>query len=179
MLWLLEDNPTAARNLIQEAQARGVDGARLVFARRMDVDEHLARHRLADLFIDTLPYNAHTTASDALWAGVPVLTCMGQSFASRVAASLLHAIGLPELITHTQAQYEAKAIELACNPGQLQGIKSRLMQNRRTMPLFNGTLFARHLESAYEAMYARYQAGLAPDHLYVRDTLFAQTNASG
>ena len=113
VLWLFEDNPFAVINLRKEAKARGLDPSRLVFAKRMKLPEHLGRHRAADLFIDTLPYNAHTTASDALWAGLPVLTCIGESFASRVAASLLNAIELPELITTTQEQFEALAIELA------------------------------------------------------------------
>jgi len=129
------------------------------------VTEHLARHRLADLFLDTLPYNAHTTASDALWAGVPVLTRKGKSFAARVAASLLNAIGLPELVTGTQEQYESLAIELAGNPGRLQDIKVRLEQNRLTAPLFNTDLYTRNLEAAYTAMYERYQSGLQPDHI--------------
>ena len=141
VLWLLEDNPTAARNLRKEAQIRGVDPERLVFAARMKLDEHLARHRVADLFIDTLPCNAHTTASDALWAGLPVLTQMGQSFAARVAASLLNAMDLPELITNTREEYEAGAIELANNPLRLSEIKKKLEQNRETSPLFNGKLF--------------------------------------
>lgn len=159
VLWLLEDNATAAANLRKEAERRGVENSRLVFARRMPLDEHLARHRHADLFIDTLPCNAHTTASDALWAGLPVLTCTGQSFASRVAASLLNAIDMPELITSTQEEYEAKAIDLATHPDKLRAIKNRLEQNRLTTPLFDTKLFARHIEAAYEAMYDRYQAG--------------------
>jgi predicted O-linked N-acetylglucosamine transferase (SPINDLY family) len=168
VLWLLEDNPTAARNLRKEAAARGVDSARLVFARRLALDEHLARHRLADLFLDTLPYNAHTTASDALWAGLPVLTCLGRSFAGRVAASLLKAVGLPELITGTQEQYEAKALELARNPAHLRELKDRLERSRTTSPLFDGRLFARHIEAAYEAMHARCQAGLPPEPIEVQ-----------
>src|SRR5262245_51041404 len=162
VLWLLEDNPTAARNLHREAEARGVDGSRLVFAPRMRLDEHLARQRLADLFLDTLPCNAHTTASDALWAGLPVLTCMGKSFAGRVAASLLKAVGLPELIASTREEYEAKALELARNPARLQEIRTRLAANKLTSPLFDGRLFTRHLEVAYQVMYHRSQVGLAP-----------------
>jgi len=162
VLWLFEDNPTAARNLRKEAMARGVDGSRLTFAGRMPLGEHLARHQLADLFIDTLPCNAHTTASDALWAGLPVLTCMGKSFASRVAASLLKAIELPELIAHTPEEYETKAIELATDPSKLNEIKGKLKRNRMTTPLFNSKLFARHIEAAFEEMHARYQAGLPP-----------------
>jgi predicted O-linked N-acetylglucosamine transferase (SPINDLY family) len=128
---------------------------------------HLARHRLADLFLDTLPYNAHTTASDALWAGLPVLTRIGETFAGRVAASLLNAIGLTELITSTAQAYEALAIELATNPEKLSAIRRKLANNRLTSPLFDTRTFTRHIEAAYEIMYERYQANLPPDHIYV------------
>jgi predicted O-linked N-acetylglucosamine transferase (SPINDLY family) len=165
VLWLFQDNPTAAMNLQKEAALRGLDPARLVFATRMDLPEHLARHKAADLFLDTLPYNAHTTASDALWAGLPVLTCMGESFASRVAASLLNAIGLPELVTETRADYEALAIKLAKNPAQLKEIKEKLGRNRLTTPLFDTALFTKNIEAAYSQMFERYQADLPPDHL--------------
>lgn len=167
VLWLLEGNPTAARNLRQEAEARGVDSSRLVFAERMELQDHLARHRLADLFIDTLPYNAHTTASDALWAGLPVLTQLGKSFAARVAASLLTALDLPELITETQEQYESKAITLAKYPVLLNEIKDKLAQNRLTSTLFNGQIFARHIEAAFTEMYQCYVSGQAPDHITI------------
>jgi len=167
VLWLLEVNKTAINNLRREAQARGVNPGRLVFAQRMPLPEHLARHRAADLFIDTLPCNAHTTASDALWAGLPVLTRTGESFAARVAASLLNAIGLPELVTTTQEQYEATAIELASNPSRLAELKDRLHRNRSTMPLFDTEQFAKHLENAYTQMYERYQDDLSPEHIYV------------
>ncbi|MDA8600447.1 tetratricopeptide repeat protein [Burkholderiaceae bacterium] len=167
VLWLLQDNPTAAKNLRKEAEIRGIDPARLVFAPRMKLEEHLARHRVADLFIDTLPCNAHTTASDELWAELPVLTQMGQSFAARVAASLLNAIDLPELITKTQEEYESRAIELANNPFRLSEIKKKLEQNRETSPLFNGQLFARHIEAAYAEIHRRQLVGEKPDHIYV------------
>jgi len=167
VLWLLADNPWAERNLRQEATARGVDAGRLIFAGRLPAAEHLARQRAADLFIDTLPYNAHTTASDALWAGLPVLTCAGTSFPSRVAASLLKAIDLPELITTTPEQYEHLAIELAQNPEKLSAIRARLDRNRLSTPLFDTELFARHIETAYIQMYERYQAGLAPAPIHV------------
>ena len=137
VLWLLEDNATAATNLRKEAEARDVNAERLIFAQRMPLPEHLARHRCADLFIDTLPYNAHTTASDALWAGLPVLTCLGETFAGRVAASLLHAIYLPELRTTTLEDYERLAVELATNPEKLAKIKRKLADNRLTTPLFD------------------------------------------
>ena len=169
VLWLLEDNPTAGINLRKEAQGRGIDPNRLVFAKRMRLPEHLARHRVADLFIDTLPYNAHTTASDALWAGLPMLTCMGESFASRVAASLLNAIELPELIATTQEQYEATAIELAANPEKLKAIKDKLEKNILTTALFDTPRFTKHIEAAYTQMYERYQADLPSDHIYIED----------
>jgi predicted O-linked N-acetylglucosamine transferase (SPINDLY family) len=167
VLWLLEGNATAAVNLRKEAQARGIDPQRLVFAKRMDLPEHLARHRAADLFIDTLPCNAHTTASDALWAGLPVLTCMGESFASRVAGSLLNAIGMPELVTTTQADYEALAIDLALNPAKLAALKAKLEKNRLTTPLFDTPRFTKHLEAAYAQVCQRYRDDLPLEHVYV------------
>ena len=169
VLWLLEDNPIAVLNLHKEAQVRGIDSNRLIFAKRMLLPEHLARHKVADLFLDTLPYNAHTTASDALWAGLPVLTCMGKSFASRVAASLLNAIELPELITTTQEQYEAKAIELATNPEKLKAIKYKLERNRFTTALFDTPRFTKHIQAAYKQMYERYQADLQPNNIYIEN----------
>jgi protein O-GlcNAc transferase len=169
VLWLLEDNPIAVLNLRKEAQVRGLDPNRLVFAKRTNPPEHLARHRAADLFIDTLPYNAHTTASDALWAGLPVLTCTGESFASRVAASLLNAIELPELITTTQKQYEARAIELATNPEKLKNIKNKLERNRLTTALFDTPRFTKHIEAAYKQMYERYQDGLPLNNIYIEN----------
>ncbi len=165
VLWLLKGNTTAVGNLRREAEARGLPGSRLVFADRMPLEEHLARHKVAGLFLDTLPYNAHTTASDALWAGLPVLTCMGRSFAGRVAASLLVAIGLHEMVTTSRAQYEAKAIELASNPAILSELKSRLERNKVSSPLFNSDLFARHIEGAFEAIHSRHQAGLSPENI--------------
>jgi len=167
ILWLFEDNPWAIQNLKKEAQKRGIDANRLVFAERIPLAEHLARHRLADLFLDTFPYNAHTTASDALWAGLPLVTLIGESFASRVAASLLSAIGLPELITKTQAEYEALAIELAIDPMKLLGIKEKLATNRLTTPLFDTPLFTKDIEAAYIEMHERYHAGLEPDHIAI------------
>ena len=166
VLWLLEDNATAARNLRKEAEARGVDAARLIFARRVPFRDYLARYRTADLFIDTLPYNAGATASDALWAGLPVLTCMGEAFASRVAASLLNAIDLPELVTSSQAQYQALAVELATRPERLKQVRQKLETNRLTTPLFDTKLFTRYLEAAYTQMVERYQADLPPEHIH-------------
>ena len=167
VLWLLEDNTSAASNLKKEAVARGVSSERLVFAKRMPLPEHLARHKLADLFLDTLPYNAHTTASDALWAGLPVLTCIGETFAGRVAASLLNAIHLPELITTTPEAYEQTAVDLATHPEKLAAIRHKLAENRLTTPLFDTKRFTKHIEVAYTMMYERHQAGLAPDHIIV------------
>jgi predicted O-linked N-acetylglucosamine transferase (SPINDLY family) len=169
VLWLLEENPIAASNLRKEAQFRGVNPNRLIFAKRTNLSEHLARHRAADLFLDTLPYNAHTTTSDALWAELPVLTCMGESFASRVAASLLNAIELPELITTTQEQYEALAIELATTPEKLRSIKQKLERNKLTTALFDTPRFTKHIEAAYKQMHERYQADLSPNNIYINN----------
>jgi protein O-GlcNAc transferase len=139
-----------------------------VFAQRLPFSEdHLARQELADLFLDTLPYNAHTSASDALWAGLPVLTCLGETFAGRVAASLLNAIGLPELVTTTPEAYEQMAIDLATHPEKLAIIKRKLAGNRLTAPLFDTKRFTKHIEAAYTAMYDRHHAGLVPDHIVV------------
>ena len=128
----------------------------------MPLDEHLARHRLADLFLDTLPCNAHTTASDALWAGLPVLTRAGTAFAGRVAASLLYAVGLPELVTHSFEDYEALALRLARDPSLLQGYRDRLATNRLTHPLFDTDRFRRHIEAAYRQMWEIWQHGEQP-----------------
>jgi predicted O-linked N-acetylglucosamine transferase (SPINDLY family) len=163
VLWLLGDNESAERNLRKEAQARGIDPARLVFAGRLPLEDHLARHRLADLFIDTLPCNAHTTASDALWTGLPVITRLGESFAGRVAASLLNAIGLPELVTHSIEDYEALALRLAKDdPSLLEGYRNRLATNRLTHPLFDTDRFRRHIEAAYLQMWEIWQRGEQP-----------------
>jgi predicted O-linked N-acetylglucosamine transferase (SPINDLY family) len=167
VLWLLEGNAVATRNLRLETEKRGVSSDRLVFAPYMELAEHLARQRQADLFLDTFYCNAHTTASDALWAGLPVLTCLGDTFAGRVAASLLQAVGLPELITHSHADYESLALALATDPERLAAIRRRLALNRTTQPLFDTTRFTRHLEEAYAKMHERCQAGLARDHIVV------------
>jgi protein O-GlcNAc transferase len=168
VLWLAEGGPEVARNLRREAAARGVDPARVIFAERLPLlADHLARLRSADLFLDTLPYNAHATASHALWAGLPVLTCLGETFAGRVAASLLQAIGLPELITTMPETYESLAIELAENPLKLAEIRRRLADNRLTRPLFDTRLFTQHIEAAYTTVYERHRAGLPPDHVQV------------
>ncbi len=167
VLWLLDDNPSATRNLKGEARARGVDPNRLVFSPRLPQAEHLARHRFADLFLDTLPCNAHTTASDALWAGLPVLTLAGNSFSGRVAASLLNAMEIPELITCRQEEYEQLAIRIANEPEFLLTIKKKLGSKRLSAPLYNTPLFASHLERAYMQMYERERGGSEPDHLLI------------
>ena len=152
VLWLL-DGPHAL-NLVHEAEARGFEPWRLVFAPKLPPDAHLARHQLADLFLDTLPYGAHTSASDALYAGVPVVTCYGKAFPGRVAASLLKAIDLPELVTTSLADYERLALDMAKNPALLQATTQKLARNRRTTPLYDSERFRRNIEAAYERMLA-------------------------
>jgi len=167
VLFLYAENEWTQSNLINEAQKRGIDSERIIFGKYLPADENLARYKACDLFLDTSPYNAGTTASDALWAGLPVLTMMGSSFASRVAASLLNAIDLPELITGTQTSYESKAIDLASNPEKLAAIKLKLAENRGRTALFNTALFAKNIESAYSTIYQRHQENLLPDHVQV------------
>jgi predicted O-linked N-acetylglucosamine transferase (SPINDLY family) len=164
VLWLLAERDSVERNLRQEAQARGVDAARLVFAQRLPLPEYLARYRAADLFLDTLPYNAGTTASDALWAGLPVLTRRGEAFAARLAASLLEAIGLPELVTTSAEHYETLAVELASHPQRRQALRAKLAANRSCTPLFDTAAFTGHLEHAYLRIHERQLAGLPPEH---------------
>ena len=167
VLWLLEDNLLAKENLIKEAESRGITKNRLIFAGRMDLPEHLARHQCADLFLDTLPYNAHTTTSDSLWAGLPVLTQLGETFAGRVAGSLLMAVDLPELITQNQQEYEDLAVELATNPEKLKAIEEKLARNRVDSPLFDAKTFTREMEEALMKIHQHYQGGLPPEHLYL------------
>ena len=167
VLWLFEDNVKAANNLRKESIARGVNAERLIFGTRMPLADHLARHRSADLCLDTLPYNAHSIATDALWANLPLLTCRGETFAGRVAASLLTALNMSELITTTLEDYEALAVDLAMHPAKLEKIKQKLVQNRLTVPLFDTKLSTKHIEAAFTAMYERYQAALAPDHIAI------------
>ena len=169
VLWLLEDNPTAGENLRKEANLSGIDPGRLIFAQRVPLAQHLSRQRLADLFLDTFPFNAGATASPALWAGLPILTRMGQTFVSRMAASLLRCLGLPELITETPEAYAALAISLAEDPARLHAIRRKLERSRLTSPLFDTPRFTRNLESAYTAMHARHQSHLPPDHIHVTD----------
>jgi len=167
VLFLYASNEWAAANLKREAAARGIDTERLVFGARLSRPEYLARYRAADLFLDTLPYNAGTTASDALSAGLPLLTCLGSSFAGRVAASLLETVGLRELITATREQYEALAVELANDPQRLVQIRHKLERNRPTALLFDTRRFVGHLEHAYTQMYEQYQAGRTPEGIVV------------
>lgn len=160
VLWLLEDNREASANLSREAESRGAAAERIIFAPRATMNAHLARHQLADLFLDTLPYNAHTTASDCLWAGVPLLTCRGNAFHGRVAASLLHAIGLEELVTENLEKYEALALRLAHEPDRLTAWRETLARNRTTQALFDTARFARNIETAYLGMREAWRAKL-------------------
>ena len=169
VLWLFKDNESVSANLKREASTRGVDPNRLIFATRTDQAAHLARHGLADLFLDTLPYNAHTTASDALWVGLPVLTSIGSTFAGRVAASLDCAAGIPELVTHSLAEYEALAVKLAREPAMLAAIKAKLAQNRDTCALFDTARFTRNLEAVYIRMRERSESGFPPQTFSVED----------
>lgn len=166
VLWLMSRNELSQRNLCAHAQAHGIDPSRLVFAKRVPrVEDHLARYRQADMFLDTHPYNAHTTAADALMAGLPVVTYMGQSFPSRVAGSLLTTIGMPDLITHSLADYEALALKLATQPEALADVKRRLTQQRHNTPLFDTGRFCRNLEAIYVAMWRQSQLGSVRDEL--------------
>lgn len=167
VLFLYADNQWSEANLIEEAKIRGIESNRIVFGKHLDADAYLARYKACDLFLDTFPYNAGTTASDALWMGLPVLTMTGKSFASRVAASLLTAIDLPELITGTQEEYERLAVDLASNPERLAAVKQKLAKHKLSMPLFDADLFSRNLERAYIQMYDRYLADLPVDHINI------------
>ena len=179
VLWLLQDNDAAAANLRREALARSVDPQRLVFAPRVPMPEHLARHRHADLFLDTLYCNAHTTASDALWAGLPLISGAGGTFAARVGTSLLRACGLPELAVDNLHDYERLAIALAEDPQRLAALRRRLADLRSTCPLFDTGRFTRGLERAYDAMMQRLRGGLAPDHLVIPgDSAWTSGNGS-
>jgi predicted O-linked N-acetylglucosamine transferase (SPINDLY family) len=165
VLLLFASHAATENNLRIYAARHGVDPQRLVFGARLPPAEHLARYRAADLFLDTWPYNAGTTASDALWAGLPVLTLTGESFASRIAASLLTALGVSELIASTQQQYEQLAIELALHPQRLTEIRAKVQDQRLSSPLFDTPRFARNLEAAFTAIHERYLTGSAPDHI--------------
>ena len=169
VLWVSKNNEQFMAGIKSEFEKRGVNPSRIIFAERVELmADHLSRYSLANLFLDTHPYNAHTTSVDALKAGIPVVTLMGESFASRVAASLLNAVGLPELITNTQDKYEELVIDLATQPSKLDSIKKKLKENLADAPLFNTELFARNLESAYIQMMERYLADLEPEHIFIK-----------
>jgi predicted O-linked N-acetylglucosamine transferase (SPINDLY family) len=168
VLWLRDMGVKVRQNLAREARFRGIASERLIYAPRIaSTAEHLGRQGLADLYLDTLPYNAHSTACDALWAGVPVLTCAGRSFAARVAASALRAVGLPELIAHSLQEYEQRALELALQPTVLQALRLRLAEQRVASPLFDTSGYTRHLEAAYLAIHARAARGERPSSFSV------------
>jgi protein O-GlcNAc transferase len=169
VLWLFGNNPPAVRNLTRSAEIRGVAADRLVFAPLMKLDDYIARHRLADLFLDTAPFNAHSTAAYALWGGLPVLTHVGSSFAARVAGSLVNAVGLPELIVGDLEGYEATALRLARDEQALAAIRTKLARNRLTFPLFDTDRFRRNIESAYQTMWERWQRGEPPSSFAVAD----------
>ena len=157
VLWLSACNPLAQANLLREAENRGVAASRLIWAPRLEsMEEHLARIQCADLFLDTFPYNAHTTCSDALWMGLPVITCAGETFPSRVAGSLLTALGVPELVTYHPDDYYSLALELATNRNKYENIRSKIISNRDIAPLFDSKLFTRNLEAAYTEMWVKY-----------------------
>ncbi len=165
ILWLRDYGAVAVSNLRVAASERGINPARLIFAGHVPFDEHLARHQAADMFLDTSPYNAHTTAADALWAGLPVLTCAGQSYPARVAASLLTAMNVPELIAATPEEYEAMAIALGREPARLGPIKEKIVRGRQISRLFDATAFARNMEAAFRGMARRARSGLPPEHI--------------
>ena len=167
VLWLLKPNQLAEQNLKKEAEKRGIQSDRLIFAKKLPHDEHLARHKHADLFIDTFNVNAHTTASDALWAGLPLVTNLGQSFAARVAGSLLNAVGLNELITKSKKNYEELILELANSPDKLKKIKIKLDANRLTKALFDTEKFAKDLENGYQKVYQNYFEGNNPQNMRI------------
>jgi len=166
-MFLYVDNDAAQRNLTIAAERRDVDPGRLIFGKRLALEDYLARFRAMDLFLDTLPYNAGTTASDALWAGLPVLTCKGHSIAARVAASVLTAIGVPELIVSTYEEYEELAVRLALDPAELGRIRRSIADNRKSAPLFDCARFTRAMEQAFSRMYERSQSGSPPEHIFV------------
>lgn len=166
ILFLYADNEEAKKNLTHEAKVRGISPDRIIYAGRLPRDEYLARYRVADLFLDTSPYNAGTTASDALWAGLPVLTYLGRSFSARMCGSLLNAIGLSELVTSSQQDYEKLAISIGRDPDKILELKNKLVENRLTTQLFNTKLFTQNIELAYTKAYERYQSDLTPDHIY-------------
>ena len=169
VLWILKSNKWMEQNLRQEAQKRGIPAERLVFAEKVPHPVHLARQRLADLLLDTFNVNAGVTAGDALWVGLPMVTKLGKGFAARIGGSLLKAIGMPELITETEQEYEALILDLATNPKRLSSIKRKLADNRLSKPLFNTELFTKHLEDGYQQAYQRHFDGKNPADIYVNE----------
>ena len=167
VLWLLESNIWAKENLLNEASVRGVAPERLIIAQKVPHEQYLSQFRQADLFLDTFNYNAGATASNALWAGLPVITKLGNGYTARMAGSLLASLGLPELITTKETEYEELALKLATNPEQLASIKQKLAVNRSSKPLFNTELFTKHLEDGYQKAYQRYFDGKEPEAIYV------------
>ena len=168
VLWLRHCNKWSVRKLCEEASKRGVEPTRIIFAKsNIPMAMHLERHRLADLFLDTFNYNAHSTAVDALWAGLPIITKSGDGFAARVATSLLTALEMSELIVTTEQAYEALALDLATNPDRIAGIKQTLSKNLSSTPLFDSEQFTKHLESGYEQAYQRYLDGKDPAGIQV------------
>tara|TARA_B100001989_G_C24313457_1_gene351624 strand:- start:69 stop:608 length:540 start_codon:yes stop_codon:yes gene_type:complete len=167
VLWLRKSNKFSHQNIKNEAKKRKVDPSRIVFAEKTIMNEHLARQKLADLFVDTFAFNAHTTATESLWAGLPIVTKSGQGFAARVAGSLLTAVGLPELITETEEEYEALALDLAKHPKRLSKIRAKLNKNRLTKPLFNTEQYTKHLETGYQLAYDLYFNGKEADNIFV------------
>ncbi len=167
VLWLLANHPFIESRILSEMAMRQINAERLVFGGRLPAAQYLARYRLADLFLDTHPFNGGTTASDALWAGLPVLTLSGATFASRMAASLLKAVGMPQLITHSHEEYQAQAIEWGLKSGQLTEMKQLLISQRSALPLFDTPRYVRHLEQAYGVMTDRARRGEEPSPLYV------------
>ena len=168
VLWLVAGSPESRANLRAEAQQRGVTASRLIFAPRLPLPEHLARHACADLFLDTFNYNAHLTAVDSLRAGLPVLTCLGRTMAGRMGASATHAAGLPEMVVHTHLEYEERALHLASHPSDLASIRKKLIDGRAAAPLFQTERRVRLIERAYESMWARHAAGLPAESFEVR-----------
>ena len=169
VLWLVMSNKASKMNLIKQAKKQGVNSERLIFSEKVEHKKYLARFQQGDLFLDTFIYNAGATASNALWAGLPVLTKSGKSYTSRMAGSLLNAIGLPELITTTDEEYESLALDLAQNREILNKIRNKLSRNIKTNPLFDTGRYTRNLELGFEMAYDRYLHGKGPEHLFVTD----------
>jgi predicted O-linked N-acetylglucosamine transferase (SPINDLY family) len=167
VLWLRKSNEWSEENFLKEAKKRNISTSRIIFADKIDMDEHLARHKYADLFLDTFNFNAHTTASEALWSGLPLVTKSGAGFASRVAGSLLKSLDLHELVTKSSKDYEDLIFELATNPLKLRVLRQKLMSNIISKPLFNSELFTKHLESSYLLVYQNYFQGRPPETINV------------